>query len=359
MPRRPLLILSASMGAGHNGVALELARRLRAEGTDAEVIDILELLPLRLGSLLRRSYAAMLRTAPWLYELIYQIFFVPRRGPSALPLTALVAARLQKVVRRRRPAAVISTFHLAAQAAGHLRRRGRLPVTSTVILTDFAVHRLWLHEGNDRYLCPTPDTALRVSAATGRPTCRHAPLVSPEFGRPSADTERIRARIGARPGDRLVLVSAGAWGVGRVARTARVLAGGGRYMPVVLCGRNARLRRRLRNAGTGIALGWRDDMPDLMAAAFAIVDNAAGLTCKEALAAGLPVVSYGGIPGHGRQGAREMAEAGLSIHASGPGALLDALDRLDGSSERDRQIARGLALFAGPAAETLLTSAAV
>ncbi|MBC6462773.1 MGDG synthase family glycosyltransferase [Actinomadura sp. HBU206391] len=354
MPTSRLLILSAGMGAGHDGVAGELARRLATHGVEAEVVDVLELLPLRLGRALRWWYGWTMRSAPWLYGVVYQIFFVSDRAPSTSPLTVLAAARLEALVRRHPPVAVVSTFHLAAQVAGHLRERGRLPATSTVLLTDFAVHRLWLHPGNDGYLCPTAAAALGVAAATGRPASCHAPVVREVFRRPAVDPARVRGRIGARPGDTLVLISTGAWGVGRVEETARVLARSGRYLPVILCGHNGRLLRRLRAAGTGVALGWRDDLPELMATAYAVVDNAAGLTCKEALAAGVPVISYLPIPGHGRDGALAMAREGLSVHAADAARLLAALDRLRDSAERERQVARGTALFASPPAEVLL-----
>lgn len=373
-----MLILTASMGAGHDGVAVELARRLAEGGVQVEVADVLELLPMRLGPALRRWYGWMMRSAPWLYALIYRVFFTTgppdgRPGPAS-PLTVLAANRLRRLVRRRPPAEVVSTFHLAAQAAGHLRGRGRLPVPSTVLVTDFAVHGLWLHRGNDRYLCAVPASALAVTAATGRPAHLHAPVVRPEFRTARADRERadreraeperaeperadpqrIMPRIGADPGDRLVLVSAGSWGVGDVEKTARVVAGSGRYVPVVLCGHNDALRHRLQRSGNGIALGWRDDVPELLASAYALVDNAAGLTCREAFAAGVPVVSYRPIPGHGRDGARAMAAAGLSDYAMSAAELLAALDRLDGTPERDRRVARGSALFSSASAESLL-----
>ncbi|WP_344958414.1 MGDG synthase family glycosyltransferase [Actinomadura miaoliensis] len=378
--RHSVLIVSASMGAGHDGVAAELARRLTAAGGAAEVVDLLDLLPLGLGGGLRRWYGWMMRSAPWVYALIYRVFFVPpplrepdgggpapraRRERRALawdsPLTVLAAARLRRLVGCRRPGEVVTTFHVAAQAAGRLRGRGRLAVPSTVLLTDFAVHRMWLHPGNDRYLCPSPSTARRVTALTGRPAACCAPLTGPAFHRPPgrpAAVPRARERLGVRPDDRLVLVSAGSWGVGEVAETARVLAGSGRYLPVVLCGRNERLRRRLAAVRPGLALGWRDDLPALMADAYALVDNAAGLTCREAFAAGLPVISYRPIPGHGRDGALAMARDGLSVHADGPRDLLAALDRLAGPGERARLVAAGAALFAEPSAEALLLGGA-
>ncbi|MEE3921714.1 hypothetical protein V2I01_36055 [Micromonospora sp. BRA006-A] len=40
-------------------------------------------------------------------------------------------------------------------------------------------------------------------------------------------------------------------------------------------------------------------MPALMRAVDVMVENAGGLTCQEALAAGLPVVTYRPIAGHG------------------------------------------------------------
>jgi len=367
-----VLIVSASMGAGHDGAAAELARRLAAAGGAAEVVDLLELLPLGLGGGLRRWYGWMMRSAPWVYALIYRVFFAPppRRpvggGPAAgarrvrawdSPLTVLAAARLRRLVASRRPGEVVTTFHVAAQAAGRLRGRGLLAVPSTVLLTDFAVHRMWLHPGNDRYLCPSAGAARRVTALTGRPAACCAPLTGPAFRRPdgrTAPARRARERLGVRPDDRLVLVSAGSWGVGEVAEAARVLAGSGRYLPVVLCGRNERLRRRLAALRPGLALGWRDDLPALMADAYALVDNAAGLTCREAFAAGLPVVSYRPIPGHGRDGALAMARAGLSVYAGGPRDLLAALDRMADPAERARLVAAGAALFAAPSAEALL-----
>jgi UDP-N-acetylglucosamine:LPS N-acetylglucosamine transferase len=351
---RRLLILTAGMGAGHDEVAAELARRLASDGAKVEIIDVLRLLPFGLGRLLRRGYHCVISRAPWLYQVIYRVFFVAKRAPSTSPLTILAASPLRRLVARIQPDEVISTFHLAAQMTGRLRSRGELPAPSTVLVTDFAVHRLWLHRGNDRYLCLNPEVIGQVAAMTGRPVTRHAPVVRAGFRRLTGGQARTRARIGAADDDRLVLVSAGSWGVGRVAETARILLRSGRYTPVILCGRNTALRRRLEEAGAGLVLGWRDDVPELMSAAYALVDNGAGLTCEEAFAAGLPVVSYLPIAGHGRDGALAMARAGVSVHATDGAALLDALDLLRDERRRGRQIARAAALFMAPPAETAL-----
>ncbi len=191
-----LLILTAGMGAGHDAVAAELARRMAVQKVETSVLDVLDLVPLKLGHGLRRMYGEMVRSAPWLYEGIYRAFFVSRRPPPASPLTALIARRLDARIRELPPDAVVSTFHVAAQAAGRLRDSGRLTVPSLVLVTDFAVHRMWLHAGNDRYLCPDSRAAETVMERTGRPVDGHAPVVRPEFRRKRSAGETLREAAG-------------------------------------------------------------------------------------------------------------------------------------------------------------------
>lgn len=82
-----------------------------------------------------------------------------------------------------------------------------------------------------------------------------------------------------------------------------------------------------------------------MAASCALIDNAAGQTCLEALAMGLPVVAYRPLPGHGREGVARMAELGLSEQASDGDGLRRALDEAAApGAARDRRVAAGRAL---------------
>ena len=69
--------------------------------------------------------------------------------------------------------------------------------------------------------------------------------------------------------------------------------------PVVVCGRNEDLRRRLTAEPSCVALGWVDWMPELVASSDVLIQNAGGMTCLEAFASGVPVVSRNCIPGHG------------------------------------------------------------
>ncbi|WP_033225158.1 MULTISPECIES: MGDG synthase family glycosyltransferase [unclassified Streptomyces] len=341
------------MGAGHDTVAAELARRAREQGHEAEVLDVLELLPYHLGTGLRGFYQSSVRHYPWAYAGLYRLFL--RRGsgsrPSGVPLARLAGDRLAERVARFRPDVVVPVFHLAAQLTGHLRSRGALKVPSAVYVVDFAVHRQWLHPGNDLYLCLTDEATGEVREDIRRPAVTTGPCVSPDFaadspgGSRGADAWRqLFERYG--PGRTPVVLSCGAWGAATgLAATAGLLTGRG-CLPVVVCGRNDRLRQALSDVPGVLAPGWVSDMPGLLHAARALVDNAAGQTAVQSLAAGLPVVGYRPIPGHGEEGVRRMAALGLTEVAGDERALCEALDRLtaDGEARRSR-IEHGRTLF--------------
>ncbi|MGV9358107.1 MGDG synthase family glycosyltransferase [Streptomyces misionensis] len=351
--RRRTLIVSASMGAGHDTVAAELARRAERYGHEPYVVDVLTLLPAGLGAGLRAWYQAVVRHAPWVYAGVYGAFLRggPGRRPSGVPLARLAGDRLLGLVDRLDADAVVSVFHLAAQLTGHLRARGRLRVPSAVCLVDFAVHRQWLHPGNDRYLCLTEAAAREVRRSVDTAAVATGPVVAPEFLAPAPGADHWRERFARHaPGRPPVLLSAGAWGAAsRPDGTAALLAGAG-YLPVVLCGRNPRLLERVRGVPGVLALDWVEDMPGLLSAAHALLDNAAGQTAVQALATGLPVIGYRPLPGHGLEGVRRMAELGLTEYAPDPAALLRSLTRLPASAPARADRARAL-FRADPMAE--------
>jgi hypothetical protein len=180
--------------------------------------------------------------------------------------------------------------------------------------------------------------------------------------RPAATSDRdaARAELGIAPDARAVLVVAGSWGVGDIPGTVDAIVAAGDFHPVVICGKDEKLQAELGARGHGTILGWRDDMPRLMAACDVMVENAGGLTANEAFAVGLPVVTFLPIAGHGKDNAEGMAELGVTRYARTAEELRDALTDLSRPGpDRQRQIAVAHGLFVGDAADDVLAEAAL
>ncbi|MEU6508322.1 glycosyltransferase [Streptomyces sp. NPDC046942] len=354
---RRVAIVSASVGAGHDGAAAELERRLVADGFAVDRYDLLDLLPAGFGRAVRDGYHRMLVAAPWAYQRIYA--GTERAGGSGPLARALLRAAEDRVLRALRPdvGAVVSTYPGASRVLGELRRAGRLAVPVVTYLTDFSVHPLWVADGVDVHLAAHAVPAAQARTAGARDVRVCGPVTDPRF-RPGGPDDRARARerFGLPAHTPLALLVAGSWGVGPVRQVARELRDCGAAVPVVVCGRNQALARQLRADGIEYVYGWVDNMPGLMQAADVLVQNAGGLTSLEAFATGLPVASYRCIPGHGPANAAALDEAGTAVWIRDPADLKSALCALVDGPLGLRQRAAGLGLFAqspgdGPAAE--------
>jgi processive 1,2-diacylglycerol beta-glucosyltransferase len=321
------LVITGSVGAGHNGAAAELVRRLEADGVEATYRDYLDALPRRYQRLLRDGYEFSAGRAPrvfdWLFRSEEQDSVV---RSLTMHLCRLAGRNMAEWVAEGYDV-VVTTFPFAAQSLGMLKDDGTLTAPTVCYLTDPAPHRLWVHPSLALHLTVTEATATEGSDRYGVPMAAAGPLAPAEFAEP-ADAARslaLRAEFGVPSDTRMALLMTGSMGLGDVMAGVRALCAVPGTVPVVLCGRNERLRRRIAAVPGAVALGWRTDVPALMSAADVLVHNAGGLSLTEAMVAGLPAVSYEVLSGHGRANAATLARTGLAPWPRDPAHLAEAL----------------------------------
>src|SRR2546423_2669889 len=114
MPRT-VLVISAAMGAGHVGASQELARRVRAGGDRAVVVDFLDAFPARAGVAWRAFYPLQLRRFPESYDSTYPLFYRHERlwAPFVALETALPHRPVSEWIDTVRPDAGVSTYSLS------------------------------------------------------------------------------------------------------------------------------------------------------------------------------------------------------------------------------------------------------
>jgi len=329
-----VLVIGGSVGAGHDGVAAEMASQLANRGTIVDRRDYLDALPLPLRILLRKGYGLLNEHAPGALGALY--FSIERT--SWMPRVVDRFCRLAHPELTRWSyghTVVISTYPLASQSLGQLKVEGSVTSTLITYLTDPAVHRLWIHPAVDHHV-----TVSELTSEMGWTKYRTAmqpvgPLVDPAFMQPVSHEKRLRIRsnLDLSPEGMVILVTGGSLGLGKVKRTVKTIRASVSAEVIVLCGRNGRLRGDLSRIDGVLALGWRSDVADLMAAADVLVHNAGGLSLTEAMVSNLPAVTYLPIPGHGKANAEALEDAGVIPWPRSNGELVRCLQRLRGGRD--------------------------
>jgi hypothetical protein len=120
-----VVIVSARVGAGHDGAARELARKYRARGLQVDRVDFLDLLPGRLGRVLCAAYRRQLTVAPRSWDWLLAAMGTSPLAGAARRSTRLAGPRLVEILGPDVVLAV-STYPLATHALALLKARGEL-----------------------------------------------------------------------------------------------------------------------------------------------------------------------------------------------------------------------------------------
>ena len=330
------VILTASIGAGHD-LPAEVLRRELIERDPAAEVEVLDCLVLA-GGLVERavtgsaSFDSDLRNRLFDLEhrLLHDVAFT-RRAAGRLG-EALAARPLLRALAELRPDVVVSTYPGSTEVLGRLRRRGRLRTPAVSAITDLAALRFWAHPGIDLHLVTQAESIPEVRAIAGpRAEVVHVRgLNDPRFADPPS-REAARRALDLPPEGPVVVVSGGGWAVGDLGGAAEeALAVPGAFV-VVLCGSRddvrSRLEARFGESGRVRVLGFTDRMPDVLAAADVLIHSTAGLTVMEALVTGCAVISYGWGRGHIRANNAAFARHGMAQVAGTRAELGEALRR--------------------------------
>jgi processive 1,2-diacylglycerol beta-glucosyltransferase len=342
---RRALLVSGSIGMGHDVMAAAFDVSLAARGWSSDTLDAMALL----GGAGHRAGEAVFRSLLALPGTFDALHFHALRGGNRLAglldqqAARRIAPRLERQLRDSPASLVVSVFATAASAMSRVRAAG-LTARTVTFCTDVNPHRLWVHPYTDVYLVPSPTSAafLRRFEPEARVIVVPAP-VRPAF---ASVPSRAAARAAlAVPDDaQVVLLMTGSWALGPLPAVAQSLAAAGVHV-LAVAGRNTSVEAALRaaagvaapaagaggaasGAGAGgaaspmgstagriLPFGFTDRVPELMAASDVVVTSA-GDTCSEARVVGRRMVLLDVVAGHGRENLQHELELGGAVVAS-------------------------------------------
>jgi processive 1,2-diacylglycerol beta-glucosyltransferase len=364
MASRSLVILSVSAGAGHVRAA-EALRARAAEaypGVQATHIDLMEWVPSVFRKVYADSFLYVVERYPEIWGYLYGKTDQPPREYSKTEtlrkaLERLNTVRFMKLLKDLDPDQVICTHFLPAQLLSRKIRKGVFKLPVWVAVTDFDVHRLWIHERMAGYFAASDEVAYRMASKGIDPSSIHVTgiPIMPAFTAPSPgtaptpgaalpsgtgpfpgalplDKAECARSLGLDPARPVLALMAGGAGVGAgtgggglEATAARLLSLPGDFQLVALAGRNEKLLAELKrlaesHPGRFFPMGFTRTIERLMKAADLAITKPGGLTSSECLAMGLPMILVNPIPGQEERNADYLLENGAALKAyDGPG----------------------------------------
>ncbi len=297
MPR--ILILTASMGEGHNTAARNIAEALLAEtGGAAEVLvaDPYTRTNPIVNKLVQKGYATAINRYPRAWKVVFELLnhrgVVEGMGPMLKELTDAV----KSLIAEFQPDIVASTYPVFSFLIAKIRKR-HPEVTMpfyTVITDSTFISSAW-------YRCPSDgslvadDLTADVLRKDGVPEDRIHVLgfpVNPVF----ETLEPCPPPVGGQwkvlffPGGKTEAA------LGSLEHLAKIP----NLSVTVVTGRRHGVFRQLQEAGlpfNGELIGWTQEMPRLMTSHHIFVGKAGGATVQEAIAAQIPFLVSHIVPG--------------------------------------------------------------
>jgi processive 1,2-diacylglycerol beta-glucosyltransferase len=368
---RPILILTASAGAGHTVAAEAVEQSLRGAAPElaVEIHDVLNSTNAFFRTLYAQGYLGLVNHAPTAMGLLYEATDRPDqrvRDGLRSAFQNINARRTMRLLIERRPRLVINTHFLSAEIVAHLRQSARLDCPQVTVTTDFETHRLWVQTPTERYYTASEEgkaylTTWGVDAdqvlVTGIP-------VRPGFVN-ALDRAAARSQLGLDPERPVVLLLCGGFGVGPTEQLfGELLAIEHPLQIVVVTGRNETLRRRLETLAEPserpvTVVGFTEAMHEWMRAADLVVTKPGGLTTAEALVCGLPLVIVNPIPGQEARNSDYLLEHGAAIKVNNPRLLGYRVGRLLSEPRRLKALRKAAAAIGKPDAARLIAQDAL
>ncbi|MGH9918254.1 MAG: MGDG synthase family glycosyltransferase, partial [Nitrososphaerales archaeon] len=285
MNRPRAVLLSGSLGLGHEMLIRSCGALLQRSGWRVESLDCMDLLGRRCGAAGQSLFTRTVHALPGVYDAIH--FAHLRTGSSlARALDSSASARLVPALRElldRDPAdLVLSVFATGASAAAKLRSSGETSAPAVVLCTDVTLHRLWVQPGTDLFLATSPAAAASVLRYLPRAVVEVVPPPVRTAFYEAPSKEKARAELGLPRDEPCALVIDSGWGFGPLDASVAALARAGVHV-LAVAGRQRHVERCFRAlAQTNDhvrAFGFVDDVPLHMAAADVVIALPGATTC--------------------------------------------------------------------------------
>ena len=357
--KRRVLFLYLTKHSGHYAaaVAVEQALRRLHPNMDSMLLDSFSHANPILSKVTLKAYLAMLKTAPEIWEYMYDNpEFQVRTQKIRDLLNRGNSKKLEKVIAQFQPDVVVCTQGFACGViASWKQATGRRQPLLVGVLTDFVAHRYWANEQVDLYITPNEETkqTLVNQGVSPERVCVNGIPISDKFDKP-VDKAAVIKSLGLRPNLPKILLMGGSLGLGPMKSAIRKLD----KLPqpfdlIAVTGKNNELRERLERKGKKLRrpitiLGFVENVHELMEISEVVVTKPGGITTAECLVKQIPMIIINPIPGQEAKNSEFLLSQGVAVQAEDGNDVMLFIDDFLRNPEKLRQMRASAARFSRP-----------
>lgn len=312
-----------SQVSGHRQGAVAISKSLKSLDPDCEVLSINGFgytYPV-MEKIINTAYMGVIKRAPKIWEYLYdnpKVIKFSEKWKQSIHRSS--HKKLKPLIDEFKPDVVVCTQAFPCGMVADYKMTHQLPMTVIGVLTDYAPHLYWLHEGVDYYVVPSQEASdryVKEGVLQGSIKIFGIPIRT-KFAE-QVGAGNVARKLGLDLNIPTILIMGGGQGLGPMKEAVKSLVRLERPLQlIVICGTNVKLvhwikKIQRRTSKRIIFYDYADNVDELMEVSTLIVSKPGGMTTSECLAKGLPMVIVDPIPGQEERNSQFLVNQGVAI----------------------------------------------
>lgn len=334
-----VLILSMTVGQGHNSTSRALRDSLEKRGCTCEILDTYKFLNRAIGAAFDKGYTAMGRFWPRLNENIYSAA-EKYNGRSDMKMyfpwlfADFSKVKMQKYIEETKPKVIVCSIVLTAILITTLIDSGDMDdsIKTYGIVTDYSLHPFWEYTEMDYFVCPN-ELMMPAMNVRGIEDKRILPIGIPiheKFAK-SMPQEEARVQLGLEQGLFTILIAAGGMGFSGLPLAVSELDQLEDVQIIAICGTNKRMKEKMEQMefkNKVHILGYVKNMDEYMDACDVVVTKPGGLSTSESIAKCKPIILTKPMPGVENMNHAFLLNNSLALHSNKYQPLSEVINQM-------------------------------
>lgn len=324
-----VLILTVSIGNGHNQAAFNISQNLHSAGYDVKTIDLLTE-RYSFNTFLSKAYQKLIEYKPELFRHICKMSEIDRFDNVKYMLAKMNQRMIDRLVKEHQPDIIVCTHFYPLAAAAEYKKKYCSSFKLVGIVTDYIVHPIWDVAHVDQYFVAHPSLVKQFKH------CNNLPKTIIPSGIPIGldFTPTVRSMSMNK-----ILVMTSSQTDQSLLDMITVLQALPRHIEITfVTGKDIERKKQLEqlkqdNVNFNI-IGFTTQIALLMKTSDLLITKPGGLTVTEALATTTPLLLYSPIPGIEEDNARFLEHYKLGYWARNKNQLKELLIELLLSPEK-------------------------